>query len=156
MGYNYAYERAKFEAEWKKKEEWYRFEGMSEEAIQEMRELDWNEFKGNRIYMLHNQEMPADGIIELMAPQTHGTYAAVNDEDLTDQLLGRYGWIEKLENPALIRLVRNLSHEEIEILTMTMEGYTQTEIGRILGCNQSTIGRKIKRFSKVFESFQKK
>ena len=35
MGYNYAYERARFEAEWKKKEEWYRSEGMSEEAILE-------------------------------------------------------------------------------------------------------------------------
>ena len=106
--------------------------------------------------MLHNQEMPADGILELMSHQIHGTYAAVNDEDLTDQLLGRYGWIEKLENPALIRLVRNLSSEEIEILTMTMEGYTQTEIGEFIGCNQSTIGRKIKRFSKIFEIFQKK
>ena len=41
MGYNYSREKRKFDAEWKKKEAWYRESGMSEEAIQEIFTYDW-------------------------------------------------------------------------------------------------------------------
>ena len=41
MGYSYSREKRKFDAEWKKKEEWYRESGMSEEAIQEIFTYDW-------------------------------------------------------------------------------------------------------------------
>ena len=152
MGYNYAYERAKFEAEWKKKEEWYRSEGMSEEAIQEMRELDWDEFKGNRIYMLHNQEMPADGILELMSHQTHGAYAAVNISELVDQLPGRYDWIERLDNPELVHIIRTLTPEDIELLTMyAINGYSEKNIASIYSCSQQNIAKKLVKIKKIFQ-----
>lgn len=48
MGYNYSREKRKFDAEWKKKEEWYRESGMSEEAIQEIFTYDWAEFNSTR------------------------------------------------------------------------------------------------------------
>lgn len=41
MGYSYSREKRKFDIEWKKKEEWYRESGMSEEAIQEIFTYDW-------------------------------------------------------------------------------------------------------------------
>ena len=155
MGYNYAYERARFEAEWKKKEEWYRSEGMSEEAIQEMRELDWDEFKGNRIYMLHNQEMPSDGILELMSRQSHGTYAAISEDQPEELLSGRYDWIECLDTPSLVRKIQKLSLEEKEILTMMLEGCTQTEIGKKLGYSQSNVAQKLERLKKNFKIFSR-
>ena len=37
MAYNYAKEKRKFDAEWKRKASWYRKEGMSEDDIEEMR-----------------------------------------------------------------------------------------------------------------------
>ena len=37
MAYNYAKEKRKFDAEWKRKSSWYRKEGMSEDDIEEMR-----------------------------------------------------------------------------------------------------------------------
>ena len=40
MAYNYAKEKRKFDAEWKRKASWYRKEGMSEDDIEEMRRFD--------------------------------------------------------------------------------------------------------------------
>ena len=40
MAYNYAKEKRKFDAEWKRKASWYRKEGMSEDDIEEMRRLE--------------------------------------------------------------------------------------------------------------------
>lgn len=60
MGFNYAREKAKFEAEWKKKADLYRSAGMSEESIQILRNDAWNEFKSDRNYDLHTQELPED------------------------------------------------------------------------------------------------
>ena len=48
MGFNYAREKGKFDEKWKKLEVWYRRSGMSEDAIREMREYDWNEFNSTR------------------------------------------------------------------------------------------------------------
>ena len=51
MGFNYAREKRKFDEKWKKLEDWYRESGMSEDAIREMREYDWNELKAKTSVM---------------------------------------------------------------------------------------------------------
>ena len=57
MTFNYATERKKFENNWAITEALYRRHGMSESAIQEMREYDWNLFKAARIDAIHTQDM---------------------------------------------------------------------------------------------------
>ena len=44
MGFNYAAEKKKFDAQWERNSEWYRSEGMSEEAIQNIKDFDWAVF----------------------------------------------------------------------------------------------------------------
>ena len=44
MAYNYAKEKRRFDAEWKRNERWYRKEGMSEDDIEEMRRFDLEQF----------------------------------------------------------------------------------------------------------------
>ena len=50
MAYNYAREKRRFDAEWKRKELWYRKEGMSEDDIEEMRRFDLEQFNRDRAY----------------------------------------------------------------------------------------------------------
>ena len=56
MGFYYATEKAKFDEKWKKLEDWYRKSGMSEDAIREMREYDWNEFNSTRKFYRHGDD----------------------------------------------------------------------------------------------------
>lgn len=50
MSYNYAREKRKFDAEWKRKALWYRKEGMSEEDIEAMYRFDLAQFNRDRAY----------------------------------------------------------------------------------------------------------
>ena len=50
MSYNYAREKRKFDAEWKRKALWYRKEGMSEEDIEAMHSFDLAQFNRDRAY----------------------------------------------------------------------------------------------------------
>ena len=50
MPYNYAREKRKFDAEWKRKALWYRKEGMSEEDIEAMYRFDLAQFNRDRAY----------------------------------------------------------------------------------------------------------
>ena len=80
---NYATEKVKFDEKWKKLEEWYRKSGMSEDAILEMREYDWNDFKARRCYENKRDESGAD-IEEIAEPETERKTSC------------RYGWVEDL------------------------------------------------------------
>ena len=57
MTFNYSAERKKFEKNWAKTEALYRKHGMSENAIREMREYDWDMFKAARIEAIHTQDV---------------------------------------------------------------------------------------------------
>lgn len=48
MAYNYAKEKRKFDAEWKRKASWYRKEGMSEDNIEAIRRFDLEQFNRDR------------------------------------------------------------------------------------------------------------
>ncbi len=50
MAYNYAKEKRKFDAEWKRKASWYRKEGMSEDNIEAIRRFDLEQFNRDRAY----------------------------------------------------------------------------------------------------------
>ena len=62
MGYNYSREKRKFDAEWKKKEEWYRESGMSEEAIQEIFAYDWAEFNSTRKFYRYMEDVDVERV----------------------------------------------------------------------------------------------
>ena len=105
MGFNYAREKKKFDSEWEKKEKWYRESGMSEDAIREMREYDWNDFKARRCYEKRRDDSGTD-IEEIAAPETE------------QRTSGRYGWIEDIDDSALVHKLRKLKLHELEIITL--------------------------------------
>ena len=68
----------------------------------------------------------------------------------------RYWWIEEIDDPELAKELKQLSPEDIEIITLfAYEHYTQDEIANLLGVNQSTICRRLDSKKKILEKFLK-
>ena len=153
MGFNYGREKKKFDAEWKKKFAWYCAVGMSEDAIQTLYEFDWEQFKSERRYTIHTQELPSDELLEWMSYRVHNIYASVRTDISDDCLSTRHDWIEQIDTPTLAQQLRRLSQEDIELLTLLLDGYTQREIAGILGCTQPNIAQKMRRIKKILKNF---
>ena len=139
MGFNYAQEKRKFDEKWEKLEDWYRKSGMSEDAIREMREYDWSEFNSNRkFYGYGDDDINVESITE-------------EDEDAFNKAFSEER-IELLETPNLVRRVRKLPADYIEIIDlMVRENLTQKEIAGRMHCSQQNIAKKIEKNQKTFE-----
>ena len=136
MAYNYARERRKFDAEWKRKASWYRKEGMSEESIAEMYRFDLAQFNRDRAYESRRRPLET----------TCGSYTS--SPDFLD-------WVDQVENPSLSRKLKNLPVKDKELLTLyIMQGFSQTDIAHMRGVGQPVISRQLERiFSYLKETF---
>ena len=133
MGFYYATEKAKFNAKWKTLEKWYRESGMSEDAIREMREYDWNEFKARRRYEKRRDDSGID-IEEIAEPETE------------QRTTGRYRWIDDIDIPTLVHKLRNLTLHEREIITLlTVEDLTQEQAAEKMGILYRTFKYQLKK-----------
>ena len=138
MGYNYSREKRKFDAEWKKKETWYRESGMSEEAIQEIFTYDWAEFNATRKFYRYMEDVDVERI-----PEKSG--------DILETALPKE-WIELLDSPEMLRKIRQLPTDYIEIIEMLcFENLTQREIAERMSCSQQNIAKKIEKIKKILK-----
>ena len=138
MGYNYSREKRKFDAEWKKKEEWYRESGMSEDAIQEIFAYDWAEFNATRRFYRYMEDVDLERIPEKSC-------------DILEAVLSKE-WIELLDSPETVRKIRKLPADYIEIIEMLyFENLTQREIAERMSCSQQNIAKKIEKIKKVLK-----
>lgn len=130
MGYNYSREKRKFDAEWKKKEAWYHASGMSEEAIQEIFTYDWAEFNATRKFYRYMEDDDAERIPKKSC-------------DILETALSKE-WTELLDSPEMLRKIRKLPTDYIEIIEMLyFENLTQREIAERMSCSQQNIAKKI-------------
>lgn len=154
MGFNYAAEKKKFDAQWKRNSEWYRSEGMSEEAIQKIKDFDWAVFCSERVYRNHTQDMPDEinsSISDLSKSSLFTKYPNLSVSFSIEDFSGKYTWIENIDNPQLAAKIKALSKDYIEILTMLIEGYSQTEIAKKRHQHRSAICNKIARIKKLLK-----
>ena len=137
MGFNYALEKRKFDEKWKKLDVWYRESGMSEDAIREMYEYDWREFNSTwKFYRYGDDDVNVENITE-------------EDEDAIDKAFSEE-WIELLETQNLVRKVRKLPADYIEIIDlMVRENLTQEEVAMRMHCSQQNIAKKIEKIRKL-------
>lgn len=137
MGFNYAREKRKFDEEWNEKERWYRESGMSEDAIREMYEYDWREFNSTRkFYRYGDDDVNVESITE-------------ENEDAVNKAFSEE-WIELLDTSDLVRKVRKLPADYIEIIDlMVRENLTQKEIAGRMNCSQQNIAKKIEKIRKL-------
>ena len=150
MGFNYAREKAKFTAEWNKLEKWYKEQGMSQESIEKMREFDWNVFKKNRIYIIHNQELPDNVFGDKRGVLTE-KFENLKVDFPENVSSDKYSWVDSIMDEELLKKIKKLSDDYLDIITMLMDGYTQEEIGKERNVKKQAICNKIKRIKKILK-----
>lgn len=158
MEFNYTTERRKFERNWAKTEALYRKHGMSEAAIREMREYDWDLFKAARIEAMHTQEIgfqldDDDDKSMMDSPLLKKFFEQFTTQYDTYGTHSRYWWLEELSDPRLVAGIAKLTDDDKEFLTLLIvEGYSQTECAVKMHSSQSAISR---RFIRIIDIFTK-
>lgn len=157
MRFYYATEKKNFELQWKSLRKHYEASGMSQEAIQAMYEYDRSVFNGERVYLNHTQDiaMPFfDNTAESYSPLLKKYQDSISVTESYHETKSRFSWIGKIENEELLSALENLSDADLKLLTLYVyEGYTVTEISKVLGVSQPTISIKIKRITNFLKKF---
>lgn len=144
MAYNKAREEQKWKL-WKEREEQKMRElGMAEEAIQALRESDWEDFKAERRFREH--QISLQDYIEILLEETTETESQVkNVEEL----------LESVADERLLHILLGTERETLQILVLKMMGYTPKEISRCTGMPEQTIYTRIRRLREKIKKFSK-
>ena len=157
MSFNKGYELKKFEAHWEKLRIEYATAGMTEEAIQKMYDYDRQQFNSERTFIERTQEFTApayESSEEEASPLMLRYQDAITVTDTYHETKSRFAWIGEIENERLLSALENLSEDDLKLLTFyAYEGYTVTEISKVLGVSQPTISIKIKRITNFLKKF---
>lgn len=152
MGFYYAREKKKFDAEWAKTAAWYKAEGMSDEDIEAMRQFDWAEFCSRRAYENRTQPLPEETI---EADSANTLFQKFEQLTVSPEAFNRRSdWIEQIEDNALAGRLKQLSPDDLELLTLLIaDGLSQTEIANRYYVSRQTVNEKITRIKKFLKNF---
>ena len=157
MSFNKGYELKKFEAHWGKLRIEYAASGMTEDAIQKMYDYDRQQFNSERTFIERTQEFTApayESSEEEASPLMLRYQEAITTTDTYHETKSKFAWIGEIENERLLSALENLSEDDLKLLTFyAYEGYTVTEISKVLGVSQPTISIKIKRITNFLKKF---
>ena len=157
MSFNKGYELKKFEAHWEKLRVEYAAAGMTEDAIQKMYDYDRQQFNSERTFIERTQEFTApayESSEEEASPLMLRYQEAITTTDTYHETKSKFAWIGEIENERLLSALENLSEDDLKLLTLyAYEGYTVTEISKVLGVSQPTISIKIKRITNFLKKF---
>ena len=160
--FNYRAEKSRFDFLWDRLAVEYREAGMSPEAIEEMRQFDWDEFKRRRNCWLHetlfselepseesddsDNTIPNSRLLKQMV--VSDTYADTPKSD-------RYQWFKDITSPDLLNQLLLLSDSDLALLNAYMfEGYSQVEIAKMLGVSQQAVAKKLSRLKRILKNFE--
>ena len=130
---------------------------MSEEQIQALYEFDKGEFKSRRRYSIHTQRLDFDSI-EFDDKETDNPLfekfleaLSITDEYMSED---RFGWVEEIADARILKAVKSLSIEQLELVTMlAFDDMNQTEISEVFGVSQQSISKKIKKIKEIFQKW---
>ena len=154
MKFNYQTEKMKFDARWERLTAEYRRAGMTEKQIAAMRSYDWEEFKREKIFRIHNQFLSEYGFDDVMGDEVSNSplycYFMERLSDTDDYFCERsMGWLELIEREELQLGLKSATKEELEIINMyAFEGRTQKEIAEKLRINLPSLTNMIKTIRK--------
>jgi RNA polymerase sigma factor (sigma-70 family) len=155
MGFNNGFEHVRLENKWKNLRIQYREAGMSEEAIQEMYNFDVQVVNSEQRYYRHSKDLAFN---DADTEDTHSNdryEEAILMADTYRETKSRFTWIGEIEDERLLSALEKLKEEDLKILTLyAYDGYTVTEISKVLRCSQPTISIKIKRITKFLKKFE--
>lgn len=146
-------ERRRFEREQAELRKQYLAAGMTEEQIQALYAHDREWYRSRRREAVHTQRLDIqtseDEDINKDNPLYKKFFEKLAVED-NHADYSRYGWVDELENEELARAVNSLSDTDKELLTMLINGFTQSEIGAEMGVSQQSVSKRIKKIQKIF------
>lgn len=155
MSWNNALETRKFLAEQRVLREKYRASGMSDTQIQAMYDYDYLQFCSERRFRQHIQPTRASEPGELTDElERMIAFRTTAGPDGLESASGhsRYWWVEELENERLLCVIRQLSRDDLELLTLYLiQGFSQADIGAMFGTSKANISKKLKRIKKYFQ-----
>ena len=148
MGFNNGKERRKFEDEWKKLRQQYRDAGFSEQGIDAMRAFDEDAYRSRRRFEEHTQPFPEEDF----RVDGGGSKRSLFDKFTTlstsfdeSSFTGRFAWVDAVDNPALVTVLKRLNSDDLELLTLyAIEGHSQTEIALLLGFTKQYVSKRIR------------
>ena len=152
MGFNYAKEKARLEAKWRTLRPILAAEGTPPEKIDDLYRHDLDELNHHRRFARHTQAVPlySDGAEDRIAlsDKFSGLAASFDETDF----MGRYDWLQTIEDEALLMRLKLLSRSQLELLTLIVfDECSQAEAARILHCTQSGISKKLRRIKNILQ-----
>ena len=114
-------ERKRFNEEQKRLAEQYRAAGMTEEQIEQMYQFDLVEFNSRRRFSEHTQQFSENAFEESdddKSPLLEKYLAQLSTSLDFSFASDRYGWVEEIEKPELIKGIKALSKEDLELITL--------------------------------------
>ena len=147
MGFNYGYEKKKFDSRWKRLEVEYCDAGMSEEQIAAMKEYDWAWFCSQRVFQNHTQPIPCEQYDEVCGQsQLFRKFASLSyqwDVDKIDQT--RYGWLASVGKRTTTVEIEEAVEERFgaTLTLLFVDGYRQIDVARLWHCSRSAVATKI-------------
>ena len=149
-------ERRRFEREQAELRKQYLAAGMTEEQIQALHAYDREWYKSRRREAVHTQlldiQTSEDEDVNKDNPLYKKFFEKLAVED-NHADYSRYGWIDELENEELAKAVNALSDTDKELLTMLINGFTQSEIGAEMGVSQQSVSKRIKKIQRFFREW---
>ncbi len=141
------FHKAKEEYKWKQwkeqEEKILRESGVSEDVIQRIRELDWQDFNAERRFWEHfssNQE-------ELYTQKT---------EEEPSVVLNIQQLLDSIENEQLLQILMETDKKTLQILLLKMWGFSIREIAGQMGLAEKTIYTRMERLKKKIKKVLKK
>ena len=157
MKWNNGKERAKFEREQKELREQYIAAGMTEEQIQAMYDFDLDVFNGKRREAEHTQTLDFAAVEAEDKELENPLYKKFADKlSVTMNLedASCYAWIDEIEDERLVKAIKALPQDYIEILTeIIVDRRTKSDIANERGVLKTAISNKICRIKNIFKKF---
>lgn len=133
MAYNKAREEYRWKL-WKKHEEdILRKLGMDEDAIQKLRESDWEDFNADRRFQEH--QTPVDYMESLLEERKEQEPEIQKVDDL----------LNSIGDERLLHILLETDKKTLQIIIMKMVGYTPKEISRYMNIPEQTVYTKLRR-----------
>lgn len=156
MGWNNGKERAKFERRQAKLREQYRAVGMTDEQIQAMYDYDKSIHNSNRRKAIHTQRLDLcalDGEADDGQNPLIEKFADKLTVELDISEVSRFAWLEEIEDDGVVRIIKNLPMQDIELLTkIVVDKFTLTEIARMENITQQAVSKKFQKIKKIFQN----
>ena len=113
--------------------------GMSEVLIEELRKSDWEEFKSERIFYLHNVQSiddvkGADDDVRFSAEDVDGMEAFTVE-----------AMLDEIEDARLFQILSHTEEKTLKILLLRLNGYSLHDIAQVLGMNEKAVSARLNR-----------